>query len=108
MEQGNPTSSLRGVATRTNGRHTFVHERVLIVVAREKERHGWVSFRKLDFAKRLGCCEHSLDRAIAKLRRDGLIVSKPVFDERGAQLGNEYRATDAGIVRAEEIKRKSS
>lgn len=108
MEQGNPTSSLRGVATRTNGRHTFVRERVLIVVARETERHGRVSFRKLDFAKRLGCCEHSLDRAIAKLRREGLIVSKPVFDERGAQLGNEYRATEAGIVRAEEIKQQSS
>lgn len=92
--------SLAGVSVRINGRHAFVHERVLEMIVRETELRGSVTFRKADLAHRLGCCERSLDRAITRLRRDGEIRSTPVFDRSGAQLGNEYEATEAGIARA--------
>lgn len=93
-------SSLTGISRRINGRHAFVHERVLEMIVRETELRGSVTFRKADLANRLGCCERSLDRAVTRLRRDGEIKSTPVFDKSGAQLGNEYVATEAGIARA--------
>lgn len=93
-------SSLTGISRRINGRHAFVHERVLEMIARETELRGSVTFRKADLAHRLGCCERSLDRALTRLRRDGEVRSTPVFSESGAQLGNEYVATEAGIARA--------
>ena len=93
-------SSLKGVSTRINGRHAFIHERVLELIARETELRGAVTFRKGDLAQRLGCCERSLDRALTRLRRDGYVVSTPKFGETGAQLGNEYQATADGIALA--------
>lgn len=93
-------SSLKGVSRRINGRHAFVHERVLELVARETELRGSVTFRKADLAHRLGCCERSLDRAVTRLRREGFITTTPLFDEAGGQLGNEYRATADGLERA--------
>ena len=89
-------SSLKGVSTRINGRHAIV---------RETELRGAVTFRKGDLAQRLGCCERSLDRALTRLRRDEYVVSTPKFSETGAQLGNEYRATPAGITLASRFRR---
>lgn len=37
-------SSLTGVATRINGRHAFVHERILLLVVRETELRDSVTF----------------------------------------------------------------
>lgn len=91
-------SSLAGVSRRINGRHAFIHERVLELIARETELRGGVHFRKADLAHRLGCYERTLDRAVTRLRREGLIASTPLFDEAGGQLGNEYRATEAGLA----------
>ena len=93
-------SSLKGVSTQINGRHAFVHERVLELVVRETELRGSVTFRKADLARRLGCCCRSLDRTLTRLRREGYLESTPMFDESGTQLGNEYRATRDGISRA--------
>ena len=93
-------SSLKGISRKINGRHAFVHERVLEMIVRETEIRGSVTFRKADLAHRLGCCERSLDNALVRLRRSGEVVSTPVFGETGAQLGNEYRATEAGIAHA--------
>lgn len=88
--------SLAGISKRRHGRHAFVHERVLEIIVRETERAGAVSFSKSELAKRLGCCVASLDRAVTRLRREGYVVSTPVFDESGAQRGNTYRATEEG------------
>lgn len=93
-------SSLKGVSRRISGRHAFIHERVLEMVVRETELRGSVTFCKNDLAHRLSCFPRTLDRAIIRLRREGLIVTTPVFGETGAQLGNEYRATEAGIALA--------
>lgn len=93
-------ASLQGVSTHINGRHAFIHERVLELVARETELRGSVTFSKADLAQRLGCCENSVDRAIARLRRDGYVISEPMFSATGAQMENEYRATAEGVALA--------
>lgn len=90
-------SSLKGITTRINGRHAFVYERVLALVVRETQLRESVTFSKQDLARRMGCCACSVDRAVQKLRRDGLIESEAVYNENGAQLGNMYRATQEGI-----------
>lgn len=92
--------SLMGVSTHINGRHAFIHERVLELIARETELRGSVAFRKADLAQRLGCCENSVDRAITRLRRDGYVISTPMFSPTGAQMENEYRATAEGVALA--------
>ena len=81
----------QGVSTRINGRHAFIHERVLELIVRETELRGAVTFRKGDLAQRLGCCERSLDRALTRLRRDGYVLSTPKFGETGAQLATSTR-----------------
>ena len=86
------------VSKRINGRHAFVHERILEFVARETVRHGSVRFNKNDLALSLGCSAHTVDRALARLRRSGALTSTPIYDELGGQLGNEYRATSEGIA----------
>lgn len=92
--------SLEGVSSRINGRHAFVHERVLELIVRETEQNGSVNFRKSELVERLGCCERTIDRSLTRLRREGLVTSTPVFNDNGAQLGNTYSATEAGKVHA--------
>lgn len=99
-------SSLKGITTRINGRHAFVYERVLALVVRETQLRESVTFSKQDLARRMGCCASSVDRAVQKLRRDGLIESEAVYNEHGAQLGNVYRATQKGIDLASTFRRE--
>lgn len=93
---------------RTGDRHSFVHERLLVLIARETAERGSVVFRKGDLAGRMGCCVRSLDRAVSRLRARGLVASAPRFSDKGAQLGNEYRATRRGLVAARKILERSS
>lgn len=99
-------ASLAGVSTRINGRHAFTHERVLELIVRETELRESVTFNKSDLARRLGCCERTLDRAFTRLRHDGLIVSEAAYAPSGAQLGNVYRATPEGIALARTFTRE--
>lgn len=99
-------SSLVGVSTRINGRHAFAHERVLALIARETEQRESVTFSKADLARRLGCCDRTLSRALLRLRREGLITSEAAFGETGAQLGNVYRATPEGMALARTFTRE--
>lgn len=94
--KGNP---LEGISTVINGRHAFVHERVLEYIVRETDRSGGVVFRKRDMAEWLGCRPYSLDRAVRELRRDGFITVTPQFTQSGAQIGNIYSATTIGRAR---------
>lgn len=87
--------SLEGVSARRGGRHTFVYERVLEIIARDTERTGVSCFAKRDLAEALGCNVRSIDRAIRRLRREGAIESVPRYSDSGAQLANAYRATSA-------------
>ena len=99
-------SSLRGIPTTRNGRHAFVHERVMEMIARETELRGSVTFCKAELAKRLSCCVRTLDRAVTMLRRGGYLETTPIFSESGAQLGNEYRATAKGLELVEGFRRE--
>lgn len=98
---------LDGVSTVINNRHAFVHERVLEVIARETERTGGVYFNKSEMASSLGCCARSLDRAVHRLREEGMIKTRPVFLPNGAQAGNEYRATKKGIAQCAVQKKRA-
>ena len=108
MAEQSANISLKGVSERINGRHAFVHERVLELIVRGTTEDGQISFRKADLAKRLGCCDRSLDRALTRLRREGYVVSEPSYSESGAQLGNVYRATVTPSRRAPQRPRRRS
>ena len=99
-------ASLVGVSNRVNGRHAFIHERVLELIVRETELRESVTFRKTDLARRLGCCDRTPDRALTRLRREGLVTSEASYTDAGAQLGNIYRATPAGIKLAHRFRRE--
>ena len=43
-----------------------------------------------EIAEKLGVCPKTVDRAVRRMRDDGLIVSTARFDENGSQLGNVY------------------
>ena len=107
MPSAGTGSSLRGISTHINGRHAFVHERVLELIARETVLRDGVTFRKSDLAHRLGCQERTLNMAIARLRRDGLITVEAQHDENGGQLANNYRATQSGIDWAQRLKERA-
>lgn len=92
--------SLDGVVSSYNDRHVFVYELVLALIARETTRVGSLNISKADFARSLGCSIRSLDRAVTRLRRTGMVSSKPVFGDNGAQLGNTYRVTRKGAASA--------
>ena len=59
-------------------------------------------------SERMGCCVRSLNRALTRLRREGLVVSTPVFNKVGGQLSNRYTATPEGIERAQRLARRGS
>ena len=79
---------------------------MLELIVRETELRESVTFNKSDLARRLGCCERTLDRAVTRLRHDGLIVSEAAYAPSGAQLGNVYRATPEGIALARTFTRE--
>lgn len=99
-----PGSSLRGIPTKLDGRHAFVYERALALIARETLLVGSVEFRKADLAARMGCCVPTLDRALLRLKREGYVEVEPRFAESGAQLSNGYRATEKGMEYAKRLR----
>ena len=84
--------TLEGIDTSIDGRHAFVHERVLSLIRRESERVGALRISKHELAKLLGCSVCSVDNAIRRLRREGLIDSVPLYDANRGQIENAYRA----------------
>lgn len=107
-EQVARESLLEGVPTKINGRHAFIHERLLIIIARETEARGGYSSRKRETANLLGCGVPSIDRAVRSLRREELIKSSPKFGAAGEQLENEYRATYKGLQQADKLLRHAT
>lgn len=98
-------SPLDGISVNISKRHAFVHERVLEYIVRETNQAGGVIFNKKEMASWLGCCPRSLDRAVHRLREQGLVESQPQFMPNGAQGGNRYRATEVGKKHAETWRR---
>ena len=85
--------SLDGISTQINGRHAFIHERLLELIEQETERHGYLTFTKRQMADLLGCSLQSLNRAITRLRREEKIETVARYEKNGGQLGNWYRAS---------------
>lgn len=83
--------SLEGVSVRKGDRHAFVYERVYEIIARDNQKIGTASYTKHDLAQALQCSPRSIDRAIRRLRREGVIESVPRYDSAGGQLANAYR-----------------
>ena len=100
-------SPLDGISVNINKRHAFVHERVLEYIVRETNQAGGVIFNKKEMASWLGCCPRSLDRAVHRLREQGLVESQPQFMPNGAQGGNRYCATEVGKKHAETWRRRA-
>lgn len=49
---------------------------------------------KVRLAQEVGCSVKTVDRAIAHLRHEGVVVAEARFAESGAQLANVYRLVD--------------
>lgn len=107
-DAGLKSESLQGVPRKISDRHAFVYERLLILVARETETRGGFTAGKREAADMLGCSQRSIDRAVTRLRREKLLQSVPQYNKSGAQIENEYRATDKGQVIARWLVGKSS
>lgn len=53
---------------------------------------------KARMAESVGCCVHSVDRAVKRLRQEGVIESVPTYGEDGGRRANIYRVTSADAL----------
>lgn len=91
------------IPARIGDRHAFAHERVLVFIALETRLEGAVRCSKREISEMLGVNLRTVDRAIVRLRSSGEVESVPCHNEAGAQLGNEYRATEEGLATADAL-----
>ncbi len=94
---------LAGIPAGFKDRHVFVHERLLMLIARETELRGGLHYAKREAAALMECNPRSIDRAVQRLRREGAIKSVACYSDTGAQVANEYRATAKGLRRARKL-----
>ena len=94
---------LAGIPAGFEDRHVFVHERLLMLIARETELRGGLRYAKRETAALMECNLRSIDRAVRRLRREGAIKSVARYSDTGAQVANEYRATAKGMRRARKL-----
>ncbi len=78
-----------GVPDRVGARHAFVRERLLALVMLHAPQGG-LSASKPEIARALGCSERMVDRALAELKREGLVKTIPQYASNGSQLANVY------------------
>ncbi len=57
-------------------------------------RHEGDVLSKSEISRLVGRDPHTVDMALAELRRRELVVTTPRFDESGAQAANKYRTTE--------------
>lgn len=67
------------------------YTRTELQILRFVQRHDGMAYTKAEIAQALGRNEKTVDRLMAGLRSDGLIVSEPRFAQNGGQLANTYR-----------------
>ncbi len=93
-------ADLEGVPSAISGRHAFGHERLLVLIANKTAAAGGLNMSKREIADVLGVNVHTIDRAVKRLKDEGLIEAVAIYDARGAQQGNRYRSTDVGVRQA--------
>lgn len=86
MEQKPMTSGAR------ERRRTKTQESLIRIIAGETALHGGLVCSKRELADRLGRNVKTVDRALARLRLEGVIEVEMRYDERGAQTASGYRA----------------
>lgn len=93
-------ADLEGVPSAISGRHAFGHERLLVLIVNKTAAAGGLNMSKREIADVLGVNVHTIDRAVKRLKDEGLIEAVAFYDAQGAQQGNRYRSTDEGVRRA--------
>lgn len=66
-------------------------QRILGYIAAQTAIAGGAQCTKRGMSEMLGCDVKTVDRAIAHLRREGVIEVEPCYLENGGQLANTYR-----------------
>ncbi|WP_172136796.1 helix-turn-helix domain-containing protein [Adlercreutzia sp. ZJ473] len=73
-------------------RLTPLQQRILgFIVERSTMGGGHAYCTKREIAEFMKCSAKTVDRAIVRLRSEGVIESHPRFNESGGQEGNAYR-----------------
>lgn len=57
-------------------------------------RHEGRPCSKAQIAAALGRNEKTVGRLLSHMRREGILVSEPIYADNGAQLANAYRMVD--------------
>lgn len=81
------------------GRLTPAQQLVLGCIAAQTATAGEARFTKRGLAREVNRSEKTIDRAIARLRRLGMIEVEARYDENGAQLANAYRTVSGAKSR---------
>lgn len=93
-------ADLEGVPSAISGRHAFGHERLLVLIVNKTAAAGGLNMSKREIADVLGVNVQTIDRAVKRLKDEGLIEAVAIYDAQGAQQGNRYRSTDEGVRQA--------
>ncbi|WP_165171069.1 MULTISPECIES: helix-turn-helix domain-containing protein [unclassified Adlercreutzia] len=72
-------------------RLTYSQQRILGRIAELSVFDGVARCTKNDIAHAVGCSEKTVDRAIVRFRKEGLVEVIACHDNNGAQVGNAYR-----------------
>lgn len=70
---------------------TPFQQRILGFIAAQTAKGGQVSCSKKAIAEQVHCDMKTVDRAIARLRKEGVIEVEERYAENGGQLANAYR-----------------
>lgn len=77
---------------------TPTQERLLGYIAVKSSSHGDFTCSKSELSNRLHCSAKTIDRALQRLRQEGIIVVEEHYLENGGQMANSYRLADGGSV----------
>lgn len=81
----------RAARGRPKRRFTKTEEGLIKIIASETVLSGGLWCTKRELAERLGCHVNTVRSGIADLRRRGVIVAEPRYDDNGAQVASVYR-----------------
>lgn len=86
------SASLRGETESQGVRLSSAQKRILGYISAETTLSDGVRCSKKELAKQAGCSVQTVDRAIFRLRKLGLVEVEECHAESGAQTANLYRA----------------
>lgn len=87
METATPAKSTAEYEAASAWRPTPTARKIVSFV----ERHEGKPCSKAQIAVALGRNEKTIDRLVAKMRHEGILIAEPQWAENGGQLANTYR-----------------